>query len=136
MGIRGNDTVEAGGGDDTIIGGFGFDQLWGETGADTFTYKAVAELAFKNGKFDRIMDFSTAEGDRIDLSALDANTRSGHQTFKFAGDGDGWARRGQFDYYVDNGTTFIYGYTDKDKNPEFYIEVDGVVDFKSTDFVL
>jgi serralysin len=81
-----------GAGNDVLIGGDGIDRLTGGAGADTF----VAELnsttvATKHGQLsiDMILDFSSAQGDRIDLSGIDADvTTAGHQTFKFVGNAD------------------------------------------------
>jgi len=134
--LGGNDTVMAGGDNDTIYGGAGGDRLWGESGADTFAYNSVGESQYRNGKFDIIKDFSLADGDMIDLSGVDANTRGGKQAFRFTGDGDGWAKRGQCDYWIDGDTTYIYGYTDRDRNPEFFIQIDGAVALSAANFIL
>lgn len=134
--LGGNDTVMAGGDNDTIYGGAGGDRLWGESGADTFAYNSVGESQYRNGKFDIIKDFSLADGDMIDFSGVDANTRGGKQAFRFTGDGDGWAKRGQCDYWIDGDTTYIYGYTDRDRNPEFFIQIDGAVALSAANFIL
>ncbi|WP_247893084.1 Calx-beta domain-containing protein [Azospirillum baldaniorum] len=60
----GNDTLSGGDGDDTLVGGAGTDRLTGGAGNDTFVFTAD-DIAG-----DRITDF--ADGDRIDLSALNA----------------------------------------------------------------
>lgn len=137
FGLLGRDAVHAGAGDDQIWGGSSADQLWGESGADTFAFDFVRETAWRYGKFDAIMDFSTAEGDRIDLSMIDAHAlKFGNQSFTFAGDGDGWAKRGQLDYTFSNGETRLFGYTDRDKDPDFYLQVEGTVAFEADDFIL
>jgi serralysin len=137
FGLAGKDTISAGDGDDVIVGGAGLDALWGESGADTFAYNSVGESPWKNGKFDTIMDFSRAEGDRIDLSAIDANTgRNNHQDFKFVGKSSHLSDRGELDYWIEKGSTYIYGYTDADKNPEFFLVIDGAVNLKASDFIL
>jgi serralysin len=62
----------------------GADTLSGGTGADLFVYTSRFESQL-NGS-DRITDFSHAEGDRIDLSAIDANPFFlGDQAFFFIG---------------------------------------------------
>lgn len=137
LGRGGRDIIEAGAGDDTVVGGAKFDQLWGDAGSDAFVYRAVKDSAFKNGKFDRIMDFDRAEGDTIDLSSIDANLkRAGNQNFKFDAQGDGWGKTGELSYWIDNGQTHIYGNTDRDKKAELYIVIDGAVDFQASDFIL
>jgi len=83
-GMPGNDTLRGGAGDDRLIGGLGTDQLWGGSGADLFVLQSAAQSTLK--QLDVIRDFSLAEGDRIDLSQVDANTRLvGNQSFTLAG---------------------------------------------------
>ena len=65
-GLEGNDYLYAGGGDDTLIGGAGTDTLYGEGGADVFLFEAAT--AFSN--VDTIADFSTAQGDAINIVDL------------------------------------------------------------------
>jgi len=65
-GGSGNDTIKGGSGDDVLYGEDGLDGLWGELGADIFVFESAA--AFNN--VDIIHDFSTAEGDAIDISDL------------------------------------------------------------------
>lgn len=65
-GLDGNDYLYAGGGNDTLIGGAGTDTLYGEGGADVFLFEATT--AFSN--VDTIADFSTAQGDAINIADL------------------------------------------------------------------
>jgi len=74
-GDAGNDILDGGSGDDLLIGGTGLDYLTGGTGADTFAFLSIADAA--PATRDRILDFSRADGDIIDLSAIDANTTLG-----------------------------------------------------------
>ena len=60
----GADTIYGGAGDDKIVGGAGDDTLTGGTGADTFFF-------WEGHGTDTIKDFSTAEGDKINLIAFD-----------------------------------------------------------------
>lgn len=53
-------------GNDTLAGGDGVDSLYGGAGADTFIFDNAT--AFNN--VDRVYDFDTAEGDRLDISDL------------------------------------------------------------------
>lgn len=79
----GNDIMSGGYGNDTLEGGGGADQMWGDSGADTFVFRTAADLSI--GQSDRIMDFSHANGDRIDLSLMDARLGAGgvNDTFQF-----------------------------------------------------
>lgn len=80
----GFDRLRGGGGDDFLYGGRDPDELTGGTGADTFYYFRVSDS--RGGNHDEILDFSHAEGDRIDLSRIDANPFfERNQAFAFIG---------------------------------------------------
>jgi len=68
-------------GDDTLLGGACSDTLDGGLGDDVLHFGNVAEA---NG--DVIADFSAAQGDLIDLRAIDANgVLAGNQAFAWIG---------------------------------------------------
>lgn len=72
-------------GADWLIGGLGRDTLVGGAGADRFDFNAVAESAVGANR-DVINDFSAAQGDKIDLSGIDANTLvASDQAFSYIG---------------------------------------------------
>lgn len=83
-GRGGADTLTGGAGNDTLIGGGGRDRLEGEAGDDVFVFNSLAESAVNAP--DVILGF--AAGDRIDLSAIDAdgNAGNGDTAFTFIGD--------------------------------------------------
>ena len=84
LGGSGNDKLYGGNGSDLLTGGLGIDRLDGEGGADTFRFESIAESPYSAR--DTIIAFSGAAGDRIDFSAVDANTLvSGNQAFTFIG---------------------------------------------------
>lgn len=59
--------LKGGKGDDIIVGGAGDDRLYGNDGADVFAFGLGSDK-------DRIIDFSAAEGDKIDLTAAGFET--------------------------------------------------------------
>src|SRR6185369_14520584 len=69
-GEGGVNVLKGGGGADVLTGGAGADLLLGGLGGDRFVLTATSDSAV--GAEDAILDFSHAEGDRIDLSAIDA----------------------------------------------------------------
>ncbi|MDB5470408.1 MAG: hypothetical protein JWR84_1968 [Caulobacter sp.] len=82
FGYGGVDTINGNDGDDTVVGGAGNDLLRGGLGADSFV---VADESFGSGvlETDQVYDFSAAEGDYLDLSLIDANSRvAGLQAFR------------------------------------------------------
>ncbi|WP_191970261.1 family 16 glycosylhydrolase [Methylobacterium planeticum] len=84
LGGLGNDKLYGGDGADRLVGGAGADRLQGDAGADTFVLLSTADSLVSAR--DTIVGFSGAEGDRIDLAAIDANTRvAGDQAFTWIG---------------------------------------------------
>ncbi|HOT83550.1 MAG TPA: type I secretion C-terminal target domain-containing protein [Candidatus Defluviicoccus seviourii] len=88
------------------MGGGDKDTLYGNEGADTFRYLNYTESkpSYRNGLVDVIKDFSVAQGDKIDLRAIDASSKvAGDQAFGFAsGPGQGvvWTERVGVDLFV------------------------------------
>ena len=79
------DTIKGGAGNDIIAGGLGGDRVSGGAGADTFVFASLDEIA-GGAPRDRILDFSSAEGDKIDFSMIDADpTLAGDQKLTFIG---------------------------------------------------
>jgi Ca2+-binding RTX toxin-like protein len=84
-GGRGSDTITGGAGNDTIWGNRGADTLRGGPGNDVFEYRAPAESTAAAA--DVIRDF--AKGDRISLTAIDADGDAANGDTKFTWLGDG-----------------------------------------------
>jgi ELWxxDGT repeat protein len=124
-GGAGDDSVIGLGGDDVIDGGAGRDILTGGTGADTFRFTSTSHSA--PGAGDRITDFVSGT-DRIDLSAIDANTLlSGNQAFTFVGTAAFSGTAGELRYDVVGGRMHVYGDTNGDKIVDMHIAVDGTI---------
>ncbi|MBD2838524.1 cadherin-like domain-containing protein [Pseudomonas sp. JM0905a] len=67
-GGAGNDTLVGGAGNDVLYGGLGADVLTGGNGADLFRFNNLSEAE------DRILDYSAAQGDKLDFSGLLGNS--------------------------------------------------------------
>ncbi len=68
IGSDADDVLNGGSGDDILFGGLGLDTMTGGTGADTFVFD---ETAFEDiDVTDVITDYSLAQGDMLDVSAL------------------------------------------------------------------
>ncbi|WP_281983239.1 calcium-binding protein [Thalassorhabdomicrobium marinisediminis] len=97
LGSAGNDTLfggadgdrlYGGSGDDVLVGGAAADLLYGGSGADRFVFNDISESGAGRYARDRIADFEAKEGDRVDVSLIDANTlEDGNQAFSFAEEG-------------------------------------------------
>jgi Ca2+-binding RTX toxin-like protein len=74
LGNSGNDRLDGGAGNDVLTGSDRGDVLIGGTGADTFEFVLFWDSEI--GREDQITDFSSAEGDRINLSSMDANSNT------------------------------------------------------------
>ncbi len=136
-GGRGNDVLDGGDGNDTLIGGRGADDLTGGAGADTFVFKSAADSTVRSAGQDTILDFSGVGGDRIDLSAIDANTRaSGDQAFSFIGTSGFTGKAGELNYSKQASDTYIYGDTNGDKKADFAIHLDDAVTLSKDYFML
>ena len=84
-GNTGNNVLDGGAGSDTLSGGKGVDRLSGGLDADKFDFNAIVD-SIVGADRDLVLDFNRGEGDRIDLSTIDANTLlSGNQVFAFVG---------------------------------------------------
>jgi Ca2+-binding RTX toxin-like protein len=84
--MDGADTLDGGNGPDRLIGGLGLDRLTGGAGADAFVWKRTTESPAATP--DLVLDFSQAEGDRIDLLDIDARRgTAGDQAFAWADTG-------------------------------------------------
>jgi Ca2+-binding RTX toxin-like protein len=82
-GMAGNDSLIGGDGNDSLIGGTGNDQLTGGNGFDTFVVLQES-IGTPTLEIDFVYDLNMAGGDRIDLSAIDANSGlAGNQAFAF-----------------------------------------------------
>lgn len=80
-GMDGNDGIWGFGGDDFLSGGNGKDVLYGGNGADIFDFNNVSESPVGTNR-DIIADFNRLQGDKIDLSGIDADlTQPGDQAF-------------------------------------------------------
>ncbi len=85
FGGDGLDELNGGEGRDLLAGGAGTDTLAGDAGQDVFIFKSIADSVKGSGR-DQILDFSHAEGDKIDVSGIDANShKHGNQAFHFVG---------------------------------------------------
>ncbi|MCY1548055.1 Metalloprotease AprA [compost metagenome] len=125
--------LNGGAGNDTLIGGAGRDQLVGGAGADFFNFGALGEMGL-GALRDVISDFKTSEGDKLNLSAIDARAGTvANDAFSFIGAAafSGTDASGQLRFA--NGV--LYGSTDADAAAEFEISLVGVASLARTDLI-
>ena len=144
-GGSGNDRLFGGGGNDTLIGGAGNDSLKGDggtdiasggDGADTFVYDDGEFGGLRGSTADRIADFSHAEGDRIQLALVDANSAlAGDQAFVFIGNAAFSGAAGELRYQQIGGNTYVRGDVNGDGAADFWIRLDGLYNLETGDFI-
>jgi len=130
-----NDTLTGNAGNNVLVGGLGKDTFTGGLGADIFKFNAVEETGITAATRDVVNDFNAAQGDKIDLSAIDANTTvAGNQAFILTA-GSVFAHPG--DLYFDPVAHVLYGNTDANlATAEFSIQLVGVNSLVSANLVL
>ncbi len=101
----------------------GADTLTGGDGADTFVYLDKSDSPATN--FDSIIDFNITQDDKIDLSAVDANSNlAGKQTFTYLGSVNFTGQAGQLRF--DPLSHMLLGDTQGSGNADFAIQLLGV----------
>jgi pimeloyl-ACP methyl ester carboxylesterase len=135
-GGTGVDNLIGGAGNDTLVGGSGKDSLTGGLGADIFKFLKVQESGLTVTSRDTIVDFNHAQGDMIDLSAIDGNTRfAGNNAFTTLYSGSVFS--GSFSekgvLFFDQTSHIIYGNNDADAAADFSILLTGVTTLSGSD---
>ncbi len=127
-------SLSGGSGNDSLTGGAGADKLTGGLGEDQFIFSLVTDTGITSTTWDTITDFSSAQLDKINLFAIDADTvASGNQAFTFIGSA-AFTAAGQLRY--DATAKVLYGSNDADTTAEFAIALTGVTSLLATNFIL
>jgi Ca2+-binding RTX toxin-like protein len=123
-------------GNDFLKGGRGADDLIGGVGSDRFVYSGIADSGGLASQRDEIMDFSRAETDRINLSAIDANaTKDGNQAFVFIGTKE-FSAAGQLRYLDRGDDVVVAGDVNGDGTADFSLHLHNVANAAKGDFIL
>lgn len=142
-GGSGNDLLNGGAGNDRIIGGLNTDKLTGGLGSDTFVFDSL-QSSPRGAANDGILDFNKSQADRIDLSAIDANSAvSGNNAFHLTGSSGiaafshkGAASAGELRYFTSNNHTYVQGDVNGDGVADFQIDLAGSIALRAVDFIL
>ncbi len=146
LGFDGNDILSGNGGrdklyggddSDKLFGGAGGDKLYGGSGKDTFIFNKASDSAASGTGRDTIFDFSKKQGDKIDLSPIDANSKAlGNQSFKFIGDDDFHGKAGELRFTKFSSDTYIQADLNGDRKADFGIHLDDSLSLSKGDFLL
>ena len=137
-GFAGDDRLFGGSGDDVLFGKAGVDRLQGDAGADRFALRLLSDAPAGGPGYDEILDFSRAEHDRIDVSALDAKAgAAGNQAFAFVGTAE-FTAAGQLRFEASgDGAFLVEGNVDRDLAADFALVVHtALAGLKAADFLL
>lgn len=127
--------LNGGAGRDTLDGGTGSDTLTGGAGADRFVFTSAS--ASRPASSDLITDFSRSQGDKIDLTQLDGNSRAaGNQTLSFIGSAAFSSKAGELRAATSGSTTRIEADTNGDGRADLAINLATKVALIGSDFLL
>jgi Ca2+-binding RTX toxin-like protein len=142
IGDGGANALSGGAGNDVLTGGLGRDTLTGGAGNDLFDFNALNESAVGAANRDVITDFQRGLDD-IDLAGIDADSgRAGDQGFRFIGTKGFSGKAGELHYQTfdqagtANDITVVSGDVNGDRIADFEIEIAGIVQLTSSDFLL
>ncbi|MFB2552439.1 calcium-binding protein [Ensifer soli] len=104
-----DNAISGNAGNNVLIGGLGKDTLTGNAGADIFVWRATRE---STGSGDAVTDFIGADGDRIDVTAIDAVTSTAaDDAFAFVST-NAFTAAGQVRMHTSKGSTVLSFNTD------------------------
>ncbi len=122
-------------GNDTLTGGGGADTLYGGAGADIFVFLSLTDSKTTVSGQDQVMDFSSAQSDKIDLSAIDANTSAaGDNAFVLAASFT--HTKGQLISTAKTGGYLVQGDVNGDGLADFALFVHAATPLTAADFIL
>jgi Ca2+-binding RTX toxin-like protein len=140
IGAYGTDTLNGGGGDDFLVGGRGKDLLTGGGGLDHIKFNSLLDSGIAFEQRDVVNTF--AHGDKIDLSSIDANSKTGanqvNEAFTFVDQFTKVAGQLQWDQTAATGY-LIQGDVNGDGAADFSLQIYAAPNFgtiHSWDFIL
>jgi Ca2+-binding RTX toxin-like protein len=129
--IQGNEAANL------INGNGGQDHLWGHGGGDFFVWGSTSHTGTSEATADLVMDFDSAQGDRIVISGIDADVyTAGNQAFTFIGTNAFSGTPGEINYVQANGNTYIQLQTGTAVDVEAVICIEGIVTPQANWFML
>ncbi len=129
-----DDILIGGDGHDELTGGIGSDQLTGGNGADRFIFDDAAGSPPQAP--DLVFDFNAVQGDRIDVSGIDAISGTAeHEEFIFIDDDAFSGSAGELRFVHDASDGLLEGDVNGDGTADFTIELLGVTSLAGDDIM-
>lgn len=136
-GNAGRDKLYGGAGNDKLVGGTDGDKLFGGSGKDTFIFKKTSDSTASGTGRDSIYDLSKKQGDKIDVSAIDANWKaSGNQAFKFIAEDDFHGKAGELRFSKFKSDTYVQADLNGDGKSDLGFHLDDSLSLSKGDFLL
>ncbi len=137
----GGDNLDGGFGNDRLIGGKGNDTMTGGFGADTFVVTGASVISSKAGggtlETDFVKDLTKAQGDKIDLSSIDADlATAGDQAFHLVTAFTKHAGEMVLNYTASNNLTTLTLDVDGDGKIDYTMKITGDVHLDSGGWIL
>lgn len=137
IGNTGDNVLKGNEGADEITGGLGADKLYGGADKDAFIFTSVQDSTVAASGRDTIFDFSKAQGDRIDLSSINAKLSTAkNDAFTFVGAAAFSKKAGELRFKDKMDGTYIYGDVDGNGKADFTIHLDSAILLEKGDFIL
>ncbi|MDQ0464119.1 Ca2+-binding RTX toxin-like protein [Caulobacter ginsengisoli] len=137
-GQAGDDVLKGMNGNDVLIGGTGSDILVGGAGADTFVVRQASVIQSHLGgavEVDTVNDLILVQGDKLDLSAIDADSSTGaDDAFHLVGSFSHHA--GEMTLNVSGGITLLSLDVDGDGSADYRMKITGDVHLDSGGWLL
>lgn len=137
LGQMGFDMMHGGEGEDTLIGGEERDTMAGGAGADRFVFGDGDYHGASVSAADIILDFSRAEGDRIDLRKTDAIAGGSDDAFAIIGAAAFSGNAGELRHeIIDGAYTLVTADIDGDAAADIIIRFEQPIALQASDFIL
>jgi hypothetical protein len=135
-GDAGNNILVGSSANDVLIGGAGQDTMTGGAGADLFVFNAASDSGPTMQQADVITDFSTADGDLLDLRGINASLgNEDTQNIQFIGSAP-FTGANQVRTWTSKGATWVAGTFNGNATPNFFLELDGEHSLNAGNFLL
>ena len=129
-----DDILIGGDGNDELTGGAGTDQLIGGSGADRFVFGDAAGSHAQAP--DLVFDFDAVQGDRIEVSGIDAiSGTTENDEFIFVGDDVFSGSAGELRFVQDHADGLLEGDINGDATADFSLELLGVTSITGEDIM-